>query len=428
MGSPEGMDHEFTTDFGGAQHAVPAAVHRMPATFPSRLLGSGRRLTLRGAGHSCDGQTVTDGDLLVTYLPTAGLSQVRDHDDGSTEVPAGLSWYALERHLNKRGVTNPVLTDHLSVSVGGTLSVGGAGVGSVRHGMQVDHVERIQLIDGTGTSRWCSRTEDAELFRFALGGLGTVGLIERVVLRTVPHYRYMHLHRTYYTDVAGIAEHTQTVAQREDVDIYCAASLRGGEFSAAIGWRSNDRRPCHAGNCSVVRSGPSVGQYYTRATPSSAEPIQLWTDFVVPVDQFAPILATVDAMRRRPPFDRTPTMLYILIIRRPADALTFAFTPVSTTNVSVGLGIYTSVGREQHTVTTIRQMFRELSEQCCDLGGRPYLYGVHELSGTLGDRLYGPDLPRLAELRSIYRLQHINADLPLVTAASTSFAKQTRHP
>ncbi|MEV3959867.1 hypothetical protein AB0M34_03055 [Nocardia sp. NPDC050193] len=42
---------------------------------------------------------------------------------------------------------------------------------------------------------------------------------------------------------------------------------------------------------------------------------------------------------------------------------------------------------------------------------------MHDFEGSLAERLYGPDTARLAQLRSTYRLEHVNAHLPLVRAA-----------
>ncbi|MCC3333451.1 FAD-binding protein [Nocardia abscessus] len=416
MSPPEVPIDEFATDFGGLRRAVPRAVHRMPSAFPSALLGSGRQLTLRGAGHSCDGQTVTEGDLLVTYVPGTADRQVRDLGDGLIEVPAGMSWYDLERYLNRRGRAFPVLTDYLHLSVGGTISVGGAGMNSARYGMQVDHVERIQLIDGTGTSRWCSRTDHAELFRFALGGLGTVGLIERAVLRTVAYHRYTHVHRTQHATLTELIDHTERIAQRDDVDVFCAYPHPGVSFSIT-GWSGSVPKRCGDKNCRIVSDLPFMGRY--NATRTAAPPpdhVRLWTDYVVPAGRLAPMLAAVEAQRQRAPLSRH-TMLYLLILRRPSDATAFAFTPVGSAPVSIGLGLYTSVPRDPATTAATRRLFRDLLELCCELGGRPYLYGVNDLDDLLAARLYGTDLDRLAQLRSSHQLEHVNAHLPLVRAA-----------
>ncbi|MBF6468882.1 FAD-binding oxidoreductase [Nocardia beijingensis] len=385
----------------------------MPSAFPSALLGSGRPITLRGAGHSCDGQTVTDGELLVTYAPAAAAAQVRDLGAGLVEVPAGMSWYGLERYLNRRGRAVPVLPNYLHMSVGGTLSVGGAGVTSVRYGMQIDHVERIQLTDGTGASRWCSRTENPELFRFALGGLGMVGLIERAVLRTIPYHRYCHVHRTRHGTLTELVEHTESIAQREDIGLH-SAFLRRGEFGSVTGWVGADGDRCDNQDCAVVADLPLRGQRWAPSELSSGH-ARLWTDYVVPAERFAQMVAAVEPLLHRAASDRIRTELYVLIVRRAPEAGSFAFAPIDKAPISLGLGVYTWLRRDQ--APPIRRMFGDLMDRCCELGGRPYLYGVHDLDRTLAEQLYATDLDRLAQLRSAHRLEHINAHLPLARAA-----------
>ncbi|WP_280268587.1 FAD-binding protein [Nocardia wallacei] len=391
-------------------------VHRAPSAFPAALLGSGRPLTLRGAGHSCDGQTVTDGELLVTYAPKAVAPQLRELGADLFEAPAGVSWYGLERYLNRRGRSFPVLPNHLHMSVGGTLSVGGIGIDSVRHGMQIDHVERIQLIDGTGTSRWCSRTEHPELFRFALGGLGTVGLIERAVLRTVPYHRDTHLHRIFHTGLADLAEHTEDIARRDDVDVHWATMRRGRIFSVT-GRRGHDPRRCESDGCSAIADLPFDGHPESDHGPGRSGRGRMWSDYVVPAGKLAPMLGAVETLRRRPPLQHIPTMVYLLIVRRPHPGSSFAFAPAGTSPVSIAVGVYTSVDRDPATVAAVRTAFGELLRSCRELGGRPYLYGVTDLERAMAEQLYGPALDRLVELRRAHAVQHLNAHLPLVRAA-----------
>ncbi|NUS42605.1 MAG: FAD-binding protein [Mycobacteriaceae bacterium] len=409
------------TDFGGLRHAVPRAVHRPPLTFPSMVLAAGRPVALRGAGHSCDGQTVTDGDLLVTYAEDGAVEQIRDLGDGRFEVPAGMNWYDLERHLNRQGRSVPVLTDHLRVSVGGTLSVGGIGVGSVRHGMQVDSVERIQLIDGTGVSRWCSRTEHSELFRFALGGLGTAGLIERAVLRTERYRRYTHVHRVGHAGAADVVEHAEQVALRDDVDSY-RAMMRRNRWTSETGWRADGpRRSDGSGSEDGLRTCadlPLAGRHNrVGLRPPASGTVHLWTDYVVPAGALGPMIEAVERQRRRAPLDRVSTMVLILLVRRPAGAVPFAFAPAAAAPVSIGVGVYCTADRNVDDIGAIRGVLRELLEQCCELGGRPYLYGVNDLDDDLAGRLYGGDLDILAQLRSTHRLGHVNSRLPLALLA-----------
>ncbi|MBF6451378.1 FAD-binding protein [Nocardia elegans] len=387
----------------------------MPAAFPAALLGSGRPLTLRGSGHSCDGQTVSEAELLVTYEPDTAARQLRDLGDGLFEVPAGMSWYGLERHLNGRGRAIPVLPNYLHMSVGGTLSVGGVGVDSVRHGMQIDHVERIQLIDGMGISRWCSRTDNPELFRFALGGLGTVGLIERVVLRTVGYRSRTHLHRVEHASLAELADHAERVAQRDDVDVYWA-EMRRGRISATVGWHS-ERTDCASGNCEITSDLTFAGHPVSAKTPP-ADRVRLWADYVVPAGQFSSMLAAVEGIGHRSLLDDPLTMVYVLIIRRPIDAPAFAFGPVGAAPVSIGVGLYASVERTPAAIDATRSALRECFQHCCESGGRPYLYGVTELDAATAERLYGDDVDRLGHLRSSHRLHHVNSHVPLARVAA----------
>ena len=50
-------------------------------------------------------------------------------------------------------------------------------------------VESFVLVDARGSARTCSRTENAELFRLAIGGYGLFGAISTVKLRLVPRQK-----------------------------------------------------------------------------------------------------------------------------------------------------------------------------------------------------------------------------------------------
>lgn len=388
----------------------------MPAAFPSALLASGRPLTLRGSGHSCNGQTVTDGELLVTYAPRTAARQIRDLGDGLFEVPAGMSWYGVEKYLNRCGRSFPVLPNYLHMSVGGTLSVGGAGIDSVRHGMQVDHVQRIQLIDGTGTSRWCSRTEHRELFEFALGGLGMVGLIDRVVLCTVPYQPFSYVNRHECANLAELVRSTEQIAHDDDVDIY-SGRVRGGVISATTGWRGLPATG-DAENATVV-ADLSFGGRPTQSAVRfrNGDCLRLWADYIVPLEGFARMMEVVETVATRPPLQDREVMLYLLIVRRSADPSSFVFAPAGSVPVSVGVGVYVRTEPDLAVAGAVRREFGDLLTRCCELGGRPYLYGVTDLDNAQIRHLYGSGTDRLAQLRTTYGLQHVNGHLPLARTA-----------
>jgi FAD/FMN-containing dehydrogenase len=65
-------------------------------------------------------------------------------------VEAGAKWSEVLRVTLPRGVTPPVLTDYLELSVGGTLVVGGVGGTTSAFGLQSDHVIELEVVTGTG--------------------------------------------------------------------------------------------------------------------------------------------------------------------------------------------------------------------------------------------------------------------------------------
>ncbi len=47
-------------------------------------------------------------------------------------------------------------------------------------------MESFELVDANGEARVCSRSENPELFRLAIGGYGLFGVITSIKLRLVP--------------------------------------------------------------------------------------------------------------------------------------------------------------------------------------------------------------------------------------------------
>ena len=424
------MGEALCTDFGGVKRAQPNAVLSACSgeADPGALIAAagqhGDQVTLRGAGHSCNGQTVTNGLLLENFSPhEAAGPHIVDVGDGYVELPAFLSWYAVERELNTRGRAVPVLTDYLYMSVGGTLSVGGLGLNSIVHGLQVDQVRRIRLIDGQGTARWCSTEEHPELFRFALGGLGQVGFIDRAILRTVPYRRFGHLHRVHHASAAEMARFAVRLAAEPDVDHY-NANINGNQFYSEIGWfHAEEISPCQTPDCTIIPDLPFfLHERRERWVAAFPGRVRIWTDYVLPPDRFGTFIDTIENLRQQPPLSGSLKGMYVLLIRRPTGFTHFAFGPAPYDSVVLGLGVYAMVDqRDARTIVRTRQALRSLLELCCELGGRPYLYGMNSLDGTLLRNLYGSDLDQLAVLRHAYGLEHVNAHVlhPTPTTAVT---------
>ena len=97
----------------------------------------------------------------------------------SVEAEAGARWSSVLGATLPLGLTPPVLTDYLELSVGGTLSAGGVGGASPHYGAQVDNVLELEVVTGAGQRVVCSPAQAPELFYAVLAGLGQCAALGR---------------------------------------------------------------------------------------------------------------------------------------------------------------------------------------------------------------------------------------------------------
>jgi cytokinin dehydrogenase len=77
---------------------------------------------------------------------------------------AGATWSGVLAATLPFGLTPPVLADYLRLSVGGTLTVGGVGAMTARHGLQADNVLELDVVTGRGDLLTCSPERHPDLF------------------------------------------------------------------------------------------------------------------------------------------------------------------------------------------------------------------------------------------------------------------------
>ncbi|MGE3664637.1 MAG: FAD-binding protein [Pseudonocardia sp.] len=119
-------------------------------------------------------------------------------------VEAGASWREVLAATLPRGLVPAVLPDHLDLSVGGTLAVGGIGAATARHGAVTDTVTALEGVTGAGEVARSAPGD--ELFDVVRAGLGQVAVTTRVELALVPApvtvYRHLLVHRDVATLLA----------------------------------------------------------------------------------------------------------------------------------------------------------------------------------------------------------------------------------
>src|SRR5438094_7570250 len=134
----------------------------------------------------CGQQFATDSSCIDTRSLDRVISVDQEH--GLVEAEAGIQWSKLIRtyldaqaNSAKQWGIAQKQTGADTFTLGGSLSSNVHGRGLTMKPL-ISNVESFNLINADGKSIRCSRDENHEFFRLALGGYGLFGLIERVPL------------------------------------------------------------------------------------------------------------------------------------------------------------------------------------------------------------------------------------------------------
>jgi cytokinin dehydrogenase len=211
---------EYANDYGRIVHEQPLAVLKPRSmrdiasivTFARRF---GLKIAARGQGHQPFGQAQVSGGIVVDMR---SLQQVHTFTADSVEVDAGASWRTLLQATLSYGLAPPVLTKYLGLTVGGTLSIGGVGVSSLRHGAQVDQTLALQVVTGGGDVVVCSADERRDLFEAALAGQGQCAIITRATLRLERAPAKVREYLLHYPDLQTLIDDCTRVTQEGRFD------------------------------------------------------------------------------------------------------------------------------------------------------------------------------------------------------------------
>jgi FAD-linked oxidoreductase len=177
---------------------------------------AGHKLRLIGAGHSFS-PLIHTPDVLMSLDHFQGILRF-DIATGEVEVKAGTRLYQLSQALAKLGRALENLGDIDRQSIAGAISTGTHGTG-LGFGGLATQVTGLWLITANGETHFCSATENPELFAAARVSLGTLGVISRVRVRTVPRFRLeLQQHKESVTDV--LAKLPQTLAENRHFEFF----------------------------------------------------------------------------------------------------------------------------------------------------------------------------------------------------------------
>jgi FAD/FMN-containing dehydrogenase len=151
-------------------------------------------ISVSGCRHSMGSQQFATDSICIDARQLARVISF-DRERGLLEAEAGIQWPKLIRwyldaqpdETKQWGIAQKQ-TGADTFTLGGSLSSNVHGRG-LRMKPLISNIEAFTLIIADGKSIRCSREENSELFRLAIGGYGLFGLIESVTLRLVPRQK-----------------------------------------------------------------------------------------------------------------------------------------------------------------------------------------------------------------------------------------------
>jgi L-gulono-1,4-lactone dehydrogenase len=177
-------------NWAGDQRCEPVEIAR-PASRAeltesvARAVEGDRRLRVAGSGHSFTDISCTDGLM----LDISGLSRVLDVDrsSGLVRVEAGMVIGDLAEALVAEGLAMENQGDIDRQTLAGAISTATHGTGARFQNLSAQ-VEAVELVLADGSVHECSAEADPDELAAARAGLGALGALYSVTLRTVPAY------------------------------------------------------------------------------------------------------------------------------------------------------------------------------------------------------------------------------------------------
>jgi FAD/FMN-containing dehydrogenase len=154
----------------------------------------GLPISVLGCRHSMGGQQFATDSICIDTRSLARVISF-DQERGLIEAEAGIQWPKLIRayleaqaDCAKQWGIAQKQTGADTFTLGGSLSSNVHGRGLAMKPL-ISNIESFTLINADGKSIRCSRDENNELFRVAIGGYGLFGLIDSVTLRLAPRQK-----------------------------------------------------------------------------------------------------------------------------------------------------------------------------------------------------------------------------------------------
>jgi FAD/FMN-containing dehydrogenase len=133
----------------------------------------GLEVAVRGGGHNVAGRATIDGGVMIDLAP---MKEIRvEPEKRRVHAGGGVTWAELNRETQRYGlaVTGGVVS---STGIAGLTLGGGFGWLMGKHGLALDNLGSVELVNAEGRIIQASRDEEPDLFWAVRGGGGNFGV------------------------------------------------------------------------------------------------------------------------------------------------------------------------------------------------------------------------------------------------------------
>ncbi|MEM1223487.1 MAG: FAD-binding oxidoreductase [Verrucomicrobiota bacterium] len=176
----------------------------------SSMIKQDLSISICGSRHAMGGQQFGEGTELVDLTALDKIIHL-DREEKIVEVEAGITWPKLIAWLNLHAPELSIIqkqTGADELTLGGALAANIHGRGLSQRPI-IENVESFAMLNAKGERINCSRAEESELFKLAIGGYGLFGIILSIKLRLTNRIKLERIVET--RSVEGLV---QTIEQR----------------------------------------------------------------------------------------------------------------------------------------------------------------------------------------------------------------------
>lgn len=420
------------TDFGEIYFKSPSEIYSPESTYElskilKKLNQEKKQVTIRNTGHSVNGQTLTDGvQIDLSKLKCINFEQ----DKMEVNCGAGNSWSEVFEKIEFPKFSLPVFPNNpkQKIQIGGTASVGGVGPYSFKYGGFWNSVVEVTLVTMTGEIIKCSKKENQEFFHFSLGGFGKIGVISELKIKVIPSQKNIVVlellsfsDEDYFSKIKKVLSCEQIVAfngiskggsffqtKPHALMLILESENLKGDYEKVTKYFDEEillNLKTHKKeyfdfnfNYTEIPKSNIFNYYPIDLKRDHTKGIHPWSDYILPESNYLPFIKELRHIIKKYDLEKriiTQSFLNGLIsinmmptyIGKNFDK-SFELVPqIMTEDFSYGIGFMPTI--EKNEIPKTLEAISVLSKISYEMGGKRYLYGIHNLDQDDLEKQFG---------------------------------------